>query len=199
MGRFTKIPLDTFEGMQVDVGILLYDFDLETETFQDEDMICATTGGITASCVPTYSDLGADVDNCPVNMMELKNLDSWDCRFSFTSLGTSPRSIRMALGAADIDSTDPTKIIPRRNLSQNDFSDVWWIGDRADVGFVAIHLKNAISSSGFSLQTTKAGKGQVSVEMVGHVSLNAQDVVPMEIYSRPPKTDSGDAGDGGNP
>ena len=43
--------------------------------------------------------------------------------------------------------------------------------------------RNALSSSGFSLQTTKNGKGQMSVELTGHVSLKAQSVVPMEFYS----------------
>lgn len=189
MARFTAIPQDTFEAMQVEAGILLYNFDIETETYQNEDIICATTGGITASCVPTYSDLGEDVDNCPVNMMELKNLDSWTCSLGFTSLGTDAKGIRLALGAADIDSEDPTKIIPRRSLSQGDFSDVWWVGDRADGGMVAIQMVNALSTAGFSLQTTKAGKGQTSVELTGHVSLSAQDKVPMTFYSRPPTED----------
>lgn len=186
MGRFTAIPQDTFEAMQLEAGILLYNFDLETESYDKKDMICATTGGITASCVPTRSDLGADVDNCPVNMMELMSQDSWECKLSFTSLGTDPKGIRLALGVADIDSTDKTKIIPRRTLSQTDFSDVWWVGDRADGGLVAVHLLNALSTGGFSLQTSKAGKGQTSVELTGHVSIDAQDVVPMEFYSRPP-------------
>jgi hypothetical protein len=42
---------------------------------------------------------------------------------------------------------------------------------------------NALSTSGFTLQTTKNGKGTVSLEITGHVSINAQDVVPMEFYS----------------
>lgn len=186
MGRFTRIPSDTFEQLQTDAGILLYNFNLETEGFSEDDIICPTTGGINASCVPTFSDMGEDVDNCPANMMELMHLDSWACTLSFTSLGTSPRSIRLALGCADIDSENPTKIVPRMGLDQKDFSNVWWVGDRADGGMVAVLLKNALSTSGFSLQTTKAGKGNTSVTLTGHVSIDAQAVVPMEFYSAPP-------------
>lgn len=183
MGRFTKIPQDTFSELQLNAGVLLKTFDPANPVEpKDEDIICATTGGINASCVPTYSDMGADVDNCPVNMMELKNLDSWTCKMSFTSLGTSAESIKLALGAADIDA-DSNAIIPRRDLKQTDFSDVWWVGDRADGGMVAICLKNALSTGGFTLQTTKNGKGQVSVELTGHVSIEAQDTMPMEFYS----------------
>lgn len=193
MGKFTVIPEDTFSGMQLDAGVLLKTFTPATPTAPtDSSIICATTGGINVSCVPTYSDLGEDVDNCPVNMMELKHLDSWECKMSFTSLGTSKENIRMALGAADI-ATDTGAITPRRDLKQTDFSDLWWVGDRADGGCVAVQLKNALSTSGFSLQTTKSGKGQVSVELTGHVSIEAQDTMPMVFYSIDPPTQGGDS------
>lgn len=186
MGKFTVIPESTFEEMQLDAGVLLTTFTPATPTAPtDSSIICATTGGINVSCVPTYSDLGEDVDNCPVNMKELKHLDSWECKMAFTSLGTSKENIRMALGAADINA-ETGAINPRRDLKQTDFSDLWWVGDRADGGCVAVQLKNALSTSGFSLQTTKSGKGQVSVELTGHVSIEAQDVMPMVFYSIDP-------------
>ena len=185
MGRFTVIPQDTFEGLQLDAGVLLKSFDPTDPGLTDDDIICATTGGITVSCVPTYSDLGEDVDNCPVNMKELKHLDSWEATMSFTSLGTSKEAIRLALGAADIDA-ESGSIKPRRDLAQTDFSDLWWVGDRADGGCVAVQLKNALSTGGFSLQTTKAGKGQISVELTGHVSINDQNTMPMVFYSLDP-------------
>ena len=74
-------------------------------------------------------------------------------------------------------------IAPRRSLKQTDFADIWWVGDRADGGMVAICLKNALSTGGFTIQTTKNGKGQVSVELTGHVSIEDQDAMPMEFYS----------------
>ena len=99
--KFTVIPQDTFQAMQLNAGVLLKTFDPKNPAApKDEDIICATTGGITIVATPTYTDMGADVDNCPNNMMELKTLEGWDCKISFTGLGTSPENIRMALGAA---------------------------------------------------------------------------------------------------
>lgn len=180
MGMFTVIPQDTFEGLQLDAGVLLKTFDPAKPAVADNALICATTGGINVSCVPTFSDLGEDVDNCPVNMKELKHLDSWACTMSTTSLGTSPAAIKLALGCADIDGTS---IIPRRDLEQTDFTDIWWVGDRADGGFVAVQLKNALSDGGFVLQTTKNGKGQTTLSLTGHVSMSAQTTMPMVFYS----------------
>lgn len=184
MGKFTKIPQNTFAELQLDAGVLLNAFDPSTgEEPEDSAIVCATTGGITVSCVPTYSDMGEDVDNCPANMKELMKLDSWACTLSFTALGNSPEVIRLALGAASADESNPSKILPRKDLEQSDFSDLWWVGDKADGGFVAVRVINALSTGGFSLTTAKNGKGQIAVTLTGHVSLGAQDVVPMEFYS----------------
>lgn len=187
MGRFTVIPQDTFNALQMDAGVLLKRFNPAAPAAPaDEDIICATTGGINPSCVPTFSDLGADVDNCPNDTKELKHLDSYACKISTTSLGTSPELIKMSLGCADINA-ETSAIVPRADLAQTDFSDIWWVGDRADGGLVAIQLKNALSTGGFSLKTTKNGKGQVAIELTGHVSINAQKVVPMVFYSMDPE------------
>lgn len=189
MGRFTIIPQDTFQALQMDAGVILTQFNPEQpEADISEYVLCATTGGINASCTPTYSDLAEDVDNAPNNLKEFKHLDGWECKMSFTSLGTSVKLIKWTLGASDIDTSNPQKIVPRRDLEQTDFSDLWWVGDRADGGLVAIKLINALSTGGFSIQTTKNGKGQISVELTGHVSIANQNVMPMEFYSMEPTT-----------
>jgi hypothetical protein len=189
MGRFTVIPENTFNALQMDAGVLLKTFNPDNPGIVDSAIICATTGGVNPVCKPTYSDFFEDVDNAPNNMMEGKHLDGWECSISTTSLGTSPELIKLALGCADIDGTDTSKIIPRMDLKQTDFSDIWWVGDRADGGFVAIQLKNALSTEGFSLQTTKNGKGQIALTLMGHVSIQNQKEVPMVFYSAEPETE----------
>ena len=115
-------------------------------------------------------------------MIKSLRVDGWECTMSTTAVGTSAELIKLSLGAADITAAS-SKITPRRDLEQTDFSDLWWVGDKAGGGMVAVKLINTLSTGGFSLQTTKNGKGQISLTITGHVSINAQDVVPMEFYS----------------
>lgn len=180
MGRFTQIRTDAFEQIQADTGILLKAFDIEKQTFENKDIICTTTGGITVNCTPTYSDWGEDIDNVPNNMKEFKHLDSWECTIETTAIDTTPEAIRLALGAADVDGD---KITPRGSLKQTDFSDLWWVGDKVGGGLVACKLINALSTGGLSLKTGKNEKGQMSITLTGHVSAKNQDVMPMEFYS----------------
>ncbi len=189
--KFTQIPADTFSKLQLNAGILVSGengFAPATGTVTTANIIGATSGGINVTCIPTYTDFGEDVDNCPKNMMELKKLDSWECKIAGTFVTVSATLAQMMLGAADIDSSDATKVTPRIDLSSSDFSDVWYVGDYSDKngdtngGFVAVHLMNALSTGGFSMQTGDKAKGQFSVEFTGHVSIDSQNVVPMEFY-----------------
>lgn len=192
MGLFTKVAEDAFESIQLDAGVLLTNFDPDNPTEPESaDILATTTGGINPVCEPTYSDFFEDVDNMPNNTMEGKHLDGWKCTMSFTSIKFNADNTVWALGAADktkANGAKYTKIVPRRSLKTDlsDFKDIWWVGDKANGGAFAVRLMNALSTGGMNIQTTKNGKGTSQTTITGHVSLNAQDVVPMEFYDFDP-------------
>lgn len=180
--RFTKIPQDTFNELQINAGILVKDFDVSTGTFADSDMITATTGGITVSVKPTYEDFGSDIDNCPKNTMELKRkTDADEVSISTTALNISEDLLLFTLGAADKDQVTGA-IKPRKDLQTTDFSTVWWIGDLSNGGYIAVKISNALSTDGFSIKTSDKGKGNITLTLTGHTSIYAQDVIPAEFY-----------------
>lgn len=189
MGIFTRIASDAMDALQLDAGVLLTSFDPLNPyvTPTDDQILATTTGGINPTCEPTYSDFGEDVDNVPNNMMEFKHLDGWNCAFAFSSIKFNSANTIWALGAADKStlSNGVEKIVPRRNVKLDDFKDLWWVGDKANGGAYAVCLKNAISTGGMNIQSTKNGKGTNSVTVTGHVSINAQDDMPMEFYDIP--------------
>ncbi|MBR0509630.1 MAG: hypothetical protein IJJ85_05890 [Clostridia bacterium] len=181
MGKFTKISRQAFAGMQLDAGVLLRQFDPETAAVPaDADIICATAGGVEASCEASYKDLGEDVDNCPANMMELKYLQDWTCTLRFKALEITPETLRLALGAAD---TDGDLVYPRGHLKDGDFGEIWWVGDRADGGMAAVCLSNALSKEGLKFQSKAAGKGELDVELLGHASFAEPGAPPMCFYA----------------
>ena len=186
--KFTKIPSDTFQKLQINAGILTTDFTPATGTIGEAGQIGATTGGVNFTATPTYSDFGEDIDNCPKNMKELKKLDSWEAKMSGTFVNADTAIAKRLCGAADIGTPDTTKITPRNDLKDADFADIWLVGDYSDKngetngGFIAIKLINALSTGGFQLQTADKSKGQFAFEFTGHYSMSAQDTVPFEIY-----------------
>lgn len=191
MGIFTRIASDAMDALQLDAGVLLSSFDPANPyvTPTDAQIIATTTGGINPTCEPQYSDFGEDVDNVPNNMMEFKHLDGWNCAMAFSSIKFNAANTVWALGAADKTTlaNGVDKIVPRRNVKLTDFTDLWWVGDKANGGAYAVCLKNAVSTGGLNIQSTKNGKGTNQMTITGHVSINAQDDMPMEFYDIPPQ------------
>lgn len=186
--KFTKIPSDAFQKLQINAGILTTDFAPATGTIGEAGQIGATTGGVSFTATPTYKDYGEDIDNCPKNMKELKKLDSWEAKMTGTFVNADTAIAKRLCGAADIGTTDTTKVTPRNDLKDADFDDIWLVGDYSDKngetngGFIAIKLINALSTGGFQLKTADKSKGQFSFEFTGHYSMSTQDTVPFEIY-----------------
>ena len=184
--KFTQIPVDTFQKLQMNAGILVDGFDPTTGTITT--LIGATSGGVNATATPTFSDYGDDIDNCPKNMLELKKLESWEAKMTGTFVTVSAALAKRLVGAADIDSENNIHIVPRNDVLKTDFKDVWWIGDYSDLngnqngGFCAIHLINALSTTGFAVQSGDRAKGTFAFEFTGHYSMDEQDRVPFEIF-----------------
>lgn len=187
--KFTQIPKNTFKNLQMGAGVLLKDFDPEQGTLTADGIVGATSGGVNFTAVPTYSDLGEDIDNCPKNMKELKRVDSWEVKMSGTFVTVTPATAGMLTGPAD---ADGSKATPRNDLKASDFTDLWWVGDYSEVnedgtkagkaGFVAVHMMNSLSTGGFAIQSGDKTKGQFAFEFTGHYSMDAPDTVPFEIY-----------------
>ena len=187
--KYTKIPADTFKNLQLNAGVLLESFDVDTQTLAANSIVGATSGGVSFTAVPSFTDFGEDIDNCPKNMKEMKKLDSWEAKMSGTFASVSKSLAKTLVGAADLSGS---KITPRNDLADADFSDLWWVGDYSEVnedgtstgkaGFIAIHLLNSLSTGGFSIQSSDKGKGQFEFEFTGHYSMEDQDKVPFEVY-----------------
>ena len=187
--KFTQIPSDTFKKLQLNAGVLATTFEPSTGTLTATNVIGATTGGISFEATPEFEDFGEDIDNCPKNTMELKKLTSWEVVLSGTFVTMDTAVAKSMTGAADIDRSDPTKVVPRNDVDvEKDFSDIWFVGDYSDentgesAGFIAIRVINALSTGGFKLQTADKGKGNFEFEYTGHYSMSAQGAVPFEVY-----------------
>lgn len=183
--KFTKIPESTFKQLQLNAGVLLKNFDPTKAAVMQSEIIGATTGGVSFTATPTFSDFGEDIDNCPKNMKELKKIDSWDILMSgfFVTLDTA--AAKLLIAAADV-TTD--KVTPRNDLKDDDFGDIWWVGDYSDInddangGHIAIKMMNALSTGGFSIQTSDKAKGTFAFSFTAHYSMATQDTVPFEVY-----------------
>lgn len=197
MGEYTKVAADAFQKLQLNAGVMVDGFTPSTGVIGN--IIAATTGGITFASNPNYIDFGEDVDNVPANTWQLKRVQSYDPVISGTLLTVTAALVKQLVGGAQYGSsgtpavTDTTHIVPTHELTEDDFDDIWFVGDYSDqnsgtgstapyAGYIAIHIMNALNTAGFQLKTTKNAKGQYTFEFHGHYDIEDIDTVPFEIY-----------------
>lgn len=179
--NYTKIPTDTFEKLVLNAGVMVDTFTPSTGVIGN--IIGATTGGINFTATPSFIDFGDDIDNCPKNTKELMHTDDWEIKMSGTLLTVDASVVARLAALADVDSTDTTKVVFRKDIDlETDFNDIWFVADYGEGGYIAIHMMDTMSTGGFQIQSADKGKGQFAFEYTAHFSLDAQDTVPVEIY-----------------
>lgn len=189
---YSKLREDTLATLAINAGVLVRAFDLATRSYDREDIVGATTGNLTFNAKPGYTDFGENINNCPKNTKGLKRLESWDVKLTGTLVTCDTEAGRMLAAQADIDPQNAGHIVPRSAVDPlKDFRDLWLLVDYGDVnsgdrpGLLAIHMKDALSTGGFQLQTSDSNKAQLPFEFTAHYSLDAADAVPFEVYVLP--------------
>lgn len=183
--RYNKLKETAFQEIQLNAGVLVKTFEPETASITPTGIIGVTSGGVNFTAVPSFTNFGEDMDNCPKNMKELKKLDTWDINMSGTFVTVDAKQVKSLIAAADVSAE---KITPRNDLSDEDFEDLWWVGDYSDKngetngGFIAIHMMNALSTGGFAIQSADKAKGTFAFTYTAHYSMAAQTTVPFEVY-----------------
>ena len=199
--KYTQVDSNVLKQIQFNAGVLCSNFN--TFTGEITGIIGATSGGISASIVPTTTDYGEDIDNVKKNTYELKRIDSWEAKISGTFVAASKATIKTLLASVTETTETPTSGVSSptysavQRLSPNDqfvttvgssdFGTIWWVGDYSDDNsstsgkYIAIRFDNTINTAGFTLKTADKAKGQFSFEFLAHYSLNS-DNIPFAVY-----------------
>ena len=190
--RFTQVAADAFQHLQLNAGMILDDFNPANPGTQETikgNALVATSGGATFSSNTTYTDFGEDIDNVPANTYQLKRVDHYEPRISGTGKTANPEALEAFLAhftKTSVGGVD--KYVPRGDLADTDFKDIWWAGDYSDKtgntagGYIAIKLKNALNTGGFQLKSNDNGKGDFAFDFLGHYDIEDVDDIPFEVY-----------------
>ena len=190
--EYSTVPANAFKQIGSNAGMLLKDFDVETGEYDPDDIIGVTSGGINFQETMEISDYGEDMDNVPKGTKELMRIDNRTATVSGTFVTVNAELLEMLMAASD---NTNGHIVPRGIIDiDKDFRTLWYVLDYSDVnksgtgtgaaqaGFIAIEMKNSISTGGFQVQSTDNGKANFAFEFSPHYSLDAGDEVPYSVH-----------------
>lgn len=190
MAKFTKMNPSDFKHMTWDTGIILDTFTPETGEFDPVDIRWATTGSNSFSATRDLNDMGAEINNCPENTMQLQKAKAWQASLSGTAVTVTAKDLKTLLANADIEEISSVlkKIMPRADLLVTDFHDSWLVFNYSELngekngGFCAIHIMNALSVDGFSGTLDKNKNGKFPFNLKAFYDMADMSRVPFEIY-----------------
>lgn len=191
--NYTQIPININEELQKNAGILLTEFDPKAviddsyiESMR-EKILLATDGGVQFNDEVDYSDSAEGIDNMPTGTMEGMEVDSRNVHIAGTGKTLSKNNIPYLMGAVDHEEEEAGLDVytPRDDLKVADFKELWYVCDYGvEGGFIAIHMKNTLNTSGLSIKSNNKGKGEMSFDFKAHYSSADTSEVPYKLYIR---------------
>lgn len=189
MNKFAQLPEAMQNALATNAGLMLSDFDpMSVGTAEEirDKILFATTGGVSVSCAATYSDFGADVDNCPANTKEMLRVESWACGLSGTAITLTKDNALSLLANADATSDGGVDTIqPRYTVKAEDFKTLWYVCPYGTSGgFIAVKLENALNTGGLSIASENKGKGKFAFSYTGYSSIDDPQSVPFTFFMK---------------
>ena len=183
---------DDFLSMAYGGAILVKDFDPTTFTPPAEgDVYMCTSGDISINDNVTRLDLGEDVNGLYFQYKELQVITGKEAStVTCTALNFDADSLRRALGAADIDTVDDSKINTRLYYKPSDFENIALVFPKVGGGYVALVMSNALSTGGLQISTSKSAKATMSLTFTAFRSIEAKTVPEIQYYSYDVTTES---------
>lgn len=185
--QYTKVKADGFSTLGLNAGIIVDSF--TPSSGEIGNILAMSTGGFQFQTNPTYVDFGEDVDNCPPNTKQMKVLQYVDPVISGTFISMDPTLAAKLMGGGTVTTGSGLISPPAAGfVASAAFDDIWVICDYSDrntgstAGFIAVHIKNGLSTVGFQMQTQKDGKAQFAFEFHGHYDLTNMADIPYEVY-----------------
>lgn len=170
----------TLKNMQFNAGVITSAYPTDG-VIDESNIIGATRGGGTLSIVGTIRQ--AAVDGAPTYTKGLERIDEYVVTLSITMIEFTAEAIKRALVGAKVEKSDDGKtlITAVSEVLEDDYKDIYWIGDLSDGRNAAILVKNAFNTNGFSLSISDKNEGTYGLTLIGHYDIEDLHNAPFKI------------------
>lgn len=179
----------TKENLLTGAGAFFKNFIVGVDTYESAKLagklIGATQGGGEFKAVASIRQI--EVDGVAGKAKGLEVIDSWEVSQAMSLLETTKETIKLALGAADIDTTTNGEydiITGRSEIKDEDYLDnLTYIGTITGSNIpVIIQIFNALSTDGLNIKTEDKKEAVLGITVYGHYTEDDLDSPPYRIY-----------------
>lgn len=184
-GLDKKIPAEALEGIVIDSGIVIKNFEEENQS-----IIGITRGGSTFNVEPEWKNVERDGNRGPEK--GLRRLINLVATLSVNMMDLNGENIKDAVAVADVDGDE---VNPKLTLEDSDYLDnITIVGEKLGGGFIQISLKNALSTEGIEINFEDKEESVVETTFTAHFDPKAsegdyENLFKIKHLDQPPNLD----------
>ena len=175
----TSIPngvkTDTIENVEFEAGLILKK--KFAGTFNKDDVLCATTGGIKVNISAQKQVI--KFDGILDNTAGVERIIGWTGSVQFSTKEVDKEKVKLALGYAGIDENKIT--LKQGVVPTNEYQDFYVLGKMGDGTWRQIVINKAMNVSGLQETRNDKGETQISFDLQAHYGIDTQDTPPISI------------------
>ena len=172
------VKTTTIDNLEFEAGLILkHKFTAESQFNKDNDVLCATTGGIKVNI--SQNEQVISFDGVLDNTAGIKRVIGWTGSVQFSTKEVDAEMVKLALGYAT--NTSGKITLNQGVIPVSEYNDLYILGKLGDGSWRQICLSKAMNVNGLSETRNNKGETEIAFDLQANYGIDTQDTPPIEI------------------
>ena len=176
------VKTDTIENTEFEAGLILKNKFTGSASFsKDNDVLCATTGGIRVTIAQIKQVV--KFDGVLDNTAGVERVVGWTGSVTFSTKEVDSAMVKRALGYAEITSETNKETITLKQgvIDPSEYENFYILGKMGDGSWRQIIINKAMNVSGLNETRNDKGETEIAFELHANYGIDTQDTPPVSI------------------
>ena len=169
------VKTQTIENLEFEAGLILKN--KFTGTFNKDNVLCATTGGIRVNIAQIKQVV--KFDGILDNTAGIERVVGWTGSVQFSTKEVDKEKVQLALGYAGIEGNNV--VLKQGVVPAEEYKDFYVLGKMGDGTWRQICINKAMNSNGLQETRNDKGETEIAFDLQAHYGIDAQDTPPVSI------------------
>lgn len=169
------VKTETLENLEFEAGLILKN--KFTGTFNKNDVLCATTGGIKVNISAMKQVI--KFDGLMDNTAGIERVIGWTGSVQFSTKEVDKEKVKLALGYAGIEGNNI--ILKQGVVPDSEYQSFYVLGKMGDGTWRQIVINNAMNITGLQETRNDKGETEIAFDLQANYGIDTQDVAPISI------------------
>ena len=176
------VKSDTIENTEFEAGLILKNkFTTSSAFSKDNDVLCATTGGIRVTIAQQKQVI--KFDGVLDNTAGIERVVGWTASVTFSTKEVDSAMVKRALGYAESSTTTNKETITLKQgvIDESEYENFYILGKMGDGSWRQIIINKAMNVSGLNETRNDKGETEIAFELHANYGIDTQDTPPVSI------------------